>query len=130
MHVHSVDDPRALYEGGLGPPFPLGRRRVRHAPVEEAVAFWREANGCTDVRRPTTALEGEPGSISEGQSAQLLRWEECSSGRPVWLWRLTGAGHAWPGQEDPPLRELMGPPTTLLHMAEEAWAFFDYIRDR
>jgi len=23
MHFHSVDDPRALYKGGLGPPFPM-----------------------------------------------------------------------------------------------------------
>ncbi|HLX38536.1 MAG TPA: PHB depolymerase family esterase, partial [Candidatus Binataceae bacterium] len=34
MHFHSVDDPRALYEGGLGPPFPFTTNRVMHPNVE------------------------------------------------------------------------------------------------
>jgi polyhydroxybutyrate depolymerase len=38
LHIHSVDDPRALYGGGLGPPFPGTNSRVMHAP-EEAWAF-------------------------------------------------------------------------------------------
>jgi polyhydroxybutyrate depolymerase len=35
MHFHSVDDPRALYNGGLGPPFPMTTTRVMHPPVEQ-----------------------------------------------------------------------------------------------
>jgi poly(3-hydroxybutyrate) depolymerase len=33
LHIHSVDDPRALYEGGLGPPSPGTDVRSSHRPV-------------------------------------------------------------------------------------------------
>jgi len=46
----------------------------------------------------------------------------------VWLWRLTGAGHGWPGHPEAQAPDLMGPPTTLINMAEEAWTFFDHVR--
>ena len=46
MHVHSLDDPRAPYEGGEGPPFPLTNRRVTHPPVESQLHRWVERNQC------------------------------------------------------------------------------------
>ncbi len=49
MHVHSVDDPRALYHGGLGPPFPMTNRRVMHPDLEEALARWRTFDGCPET---------------------------------------------------------------------------------
>jgi polyhydroxybutyrate depolymerase len=38
LHIHSVDDTRALYQGGLGPPYPLTNIRVHHPPVEKLLA--------------------------------------------------------------------------------------------
>src|SRR5437868_1007422 len=35
LHIHSVDDPRALYHGGWGPVFPGTNNRMLHPPVEE-----------------------------------------------------------------------------------------------
>src|SRR5689334_19667474 len=46
MHIHSVDDPRALYAGGLGPAFPLTNSRVEHPAVEDVIARWVEFDGC------------------------------------------------------------------------------------
>lgn len=46
MHVHSVDDPRALYNGGQGPPFPFTKRAVFHSPVEEVLHRWVRFNSC------------------------------------------------------------------------------------
>lgn len=37
MHIHSVDDPRALYAGGLGPPFPMTNSQVFHPNVDEMI---------------------------------------------------------------------------------------------
>ncbi|MEX2205699.1 MAG: PHB depolymerase family esterase, partial [Myxococcota bacterium] len=34
LHVHSVDDPRALYAGGPGPANPLGGTRIEHRAAE------------------------------------------------------------------------------------------------
>lgn len=46
MHIHSVDDPRALYIGGLGPPFPLTKSQVFHPNIDDVIAKWVRHNGC------------------------------------------------------------------------------------
>ena len=47
MHIHSVDDPRALYAGGLGPPFPLTKSQVFHPNIDQMIARWVKYNGCS-----------------------------------------------------------------------------------
>jgi polyhydroxybutyrate depolymerase len=129
LHIHSVDDPRALYEGGLGPPFPGTDVRSMHRPVEASIAGWVRQNGCGAQPRTDETRVGAPRTENEGQTATLLVWEGCSSGRPVRHWRLTGVGHGWPGRADSGLREgIIGPPTTLIDAAEEAWRFFTLVR--
>jgi polyhydroxybutyrate depolymerase len=126
LHIHSVDDPRALYEGGLGPPFPGTDARSAHRPVEEGLTRWRTRNECAAQVREAEARTGRSGTANEGQTATLLIWEPCASGVPVAHWKLTGVGHGWPGNADIGLREeLIGPPTTLIDAAEEAWRFFE-----
>lgn len=125
LHIHSVDDPRALYEGGLGPPFPLGGNQVFHQPVMEGLDSWVTRNGCPPTPETIAEVEGAPGTLNEGHAAVKLAWLPCSSGAPVLHWRMAGVGHAWPGSPEPPLsEELVGPPTTILSAPEEAWAFF------
>ena len=89
LHIHSLDDGRALYGGGLGPPFPFTATRVLHPPVEERLADWARANGC--------AGEPQAGERREwqGHSATLLVYQGCKA--ETALWKLTGAGHVWPG---------------------------------
>ena len=129
LHLHSVDDPRALYDGGLGPPFPGTDVRSFHRPVETSLAAWRTRNGCTGEPRVADTRTGAPRTINEGQTATLLVWDRCTSGRPVSHWKLTGVGHAWPGNEVAEVREdVIGAPTTLIRAAEEAWRFFAPVR--
>jgi polyhydroxybutyrate depolymerase len=125
LHIHSVDDPRALYYGGLGPPFPLGGNRVEHEPVMAGIEKWIERNGCGEAPRVNDERVGEAGTMNAGQRAVRLTWEPCA-GAPVVHWRLEGVGHGWPGAV-PVGRgttELLGIPTTLISAAEEAWRFF------
>jgi len=123
LHIHSVDDPRALYEGGLGPPFPGTETRVPHRPVEEGLARWRERNGCLGEPDVVETRLGADGSPNEGRTAKHLVWRECEDG-VVEHWKLTGSGHGWPGRSSTgPSAELIGPPTTLVSAAEEIWAF-------
>src|SRR5262249_23230066 len=49
IHFHSLDDPIALYNGGLGLGFPGAQTKAAHPPVEEQLAKWAAHNGC-----PTT----------------------------------------------------------------------------
>lgn len=124
LHIHSADDPRALYQGGEGPPFPGTDNTVIHRPVEDGLAAWRRVNGCAGPPVTGRTLRGGSAGPNAGQTATELRWESCSSGAPVVHWKLTGSGHGWPGQTQRVLREsVIGPATTLLNAAEEGWRF-------
>ena len=125
MQIHSVDDPRALYAGGFGPPFPGTDIRVLHQPVQAGLDRWIAANGCS-TKRDSTAMKKE---MPSGQSAVLLVWTGCRDGSEVAHWRLTGAGHGWPGESTPPGGEsLVGPQTRLIKAAEEVWSFVSRFR--
>ena len=116
MHIHSVDDPRALYAGGLGPPFPFTNSRVQHPPVEEKLAEWARANGCA----------GGPEIMErrEWQSHTATRLEYRGCRAETVLWKLTGAGHVLPGGERDYLPRLLGQGTRVIDANEEMWRFF------
>jgi polyhydroxybutyrate depolymerase len=124
MHFHSIDDPRALYHGGLGPSFPLTDNRVRHNPVEEVIAAWATLNSCGSGPLMGEMLEGEPGTRNEGHTAVKLTYSDCTDGAEVILWKLTGAGHVWPGGTPGYLTRILGPSTDLIDANREMWAFF------
>jgi len=119
LHIHSVDDPRALYAGGVTET--LGRA-ISHHPAEAELERWRERDGCP---RAPTVLERRSWQTAGGaeHSATLLAWQPCTGGSEVRLWKLTGAGHGWPGA-DPVLPErIMGPRSDVISAADEVWAF-------
>ena len=124
MHIHSVDDPRALYTGGLGPPFPFTNSRVMHTPVEELVGRWVEHDGCPKPPRVEPTRSGAAGSRDEGHTATRITWGPCRDQSQVVLWRLSGAGHVWPGGERDFLVRLLGPGTRVIDANEEMWRFF------
>jgi polyhydroxybutyrate depolymerase len=116
LQIHSVDDPRALYYGGLGPPFPLSNSRVLHASVDETLAAWVRRDGCD-----ASATEREARQAG-GDSARLLVYGHCRDGAEVALWKLSGAGHGWPGGT-PVLEALLGPATKVIDANTEIWRF-------
>jgi len=119
LHIHSVDDPRALYAGGATETF---RREVRHLPVEAGLARWRERDGCPPAPAVLDSRR-RPGQDGALHTATLLAWAPCAGGSEVRLWRLTGGGHGWPGA-DPVLPErMMGPRTDVISAAEEVVSF-------
>jgi polyhydroxybutyrate depolymerase len=119
LHVHSVDDPRALYAGGDTESF---GRTIRHRPVEAELARWRERAACP----PEPSLlerRTRPGPDETEHGATLLAWAPCAEGAEVRLWKLSGGGHGWPGA-DPVLPErVMGPRSDVISAADEVWAF-------
>jgi polyhydroxybutyrate depolymerase len=122
LHVHSVDDPRALYAGGLGLPFPLTKERVLHAPVEEVLARWVRFEGCPEPPHSEPARTGT--GASAGHTATRLVWGPCRGGSEIALWRLTGAGHVWPGGKRDYLPKLLGAGSDVIDANEEIWRFF------
>jgi polyhydroxybutyrate depolymerase len=121
LHIHSVDDRRAVYAGGLGAPFPWTNVRVLHPSVEARLALWAEVNGCGPEpseasRREWTAANGAV------HGASLLRYPGCRT--ETALWRLSGAGHVWPGGELEHFPRLLGAGTRVIDANEEMWRFF------
>jgi polyhydroxybutyrate depolymerase len=121
LHIHSVDDHRALYGGGLGAPFPFTNVRVLHPSVEQRLALWAKANVCDDalqtiVRRAWTDAAGH------AHTATLLRYPGCRV--ETALWRLTGAGHVWPGGQLDYFPAVLGPGTRVIDANAEMWGFF------
>ena len=123
MHFHSVDDPRALYNGGLGPPLPGTATRNLHPPVEEQLAKWIAIDGCRSTPAVAKSLKGKAGTPDEGNTATKLIYAPCSTGANVVLWKLSGSGHVWPGRDDG-IERILGPATHLIDANEEMWSFF------
>ncbi len=117
LHFHSVDDPRALYPGGLGPPLPQTGERVLHPSIPKVMERWARANGCR--ARATSAKT----RIRAGRTATRLTYPACRRGAEVVLWKLTGAGHVWPGGKQD-VRERAGAPTQVVDANAEMWRFF------
>ena len=121
LHIHSSDDPRALYAGGLGPPFPLTKNRVFHPNVEEMIKRWADHNGC--AAEPIVA-DRRVDANQRGHSATKLIYPNCREGAEVALWKLTGAGHVWPGGKQKVLERILGPSTDIIDANREMWDFF------
>lgn len=124
MHIHSEDDPRALYKGGLGPRFPFTTIRTRHVPVESTLAQWAKRNGCSakaPVLQQTKRWQAPDGST---HTAERLAYQACPKNGQVVLWRLTGAGHVWPGAESY-LSRVLGPATQVIDANQVMWKFFN-----
>jgi len=124
LHIHSVDDPRALYAGGLDPPFPFTNSRVTHRAVEPEVARWVVHAGCPGAPHVAERRTAPAGGSDVGHTATLLVWRPCAGGIEVGLWKLTGAGHGWPGGPSQLPKRVMGPDTRVIGAAEEVWRFF------
>lgn len=122
IHFHSVDDPRALYAGGLGPLLPF-LTRVFHPPVEETLRVWARSDGCPGEPRVVEHRSGRAGTRDATHTATLLVYDGCASGAEVQLWKLTGAGHVWPGAPPRYSERLLGAPTQVIDANELLWSF-------
>jgi polyhydroxybutyrate depolymerase len=119
LHIHSTADPRALYAGGVTETF---GREIRHRSVDAELARRTALAGCPSAPEELERRE-RPAADGAVHTATLFVWAPCAGGAEVRLWRLSGAGHGWPGA-DPVLRErVMGPRTDVISAAEEIWRF-------
>lgn len=128
LDIHSVSDPRALYNGGMGPAFPGTTVHSSHRPVMEGLNRWARNNKCADSTVAETRT-GQAGSPNAGQTASLIVWKRCATGGDVAHWKLTGVGHGWPGDTLVANRErIIGKQTTLISAAEEVWKFVSKVK--
>ncbi|PWT76239.1 MAG: polyhydroxybutyrate depolymerase [Proteobacteria bacterium] len=122
LHIHSVDDPRAQYAGGLGPSFPLTNSRVMHPAVEQTIARWATFDGCPRQPRADVTLRGTGKTATH--TATRITYAPCKAGTTVILWKLTGSGHVWPGGRLDYLPGVLGAGTDVIDANDEMWKFF------
>ncbi len=124
LEFHSLNDPIAKWVG-----VPNSNPRLRLS-VMEGIDQWVRADGCSDRPVTGTAIVGDIGSISSGETATPVTYQHCRDGTEVALWRLTGSGHVWPGSllnTGPKSTWLLGGVgrgTVLVDANEAMWQFF------
>ena len=128
MEFHSVDDPRALYNGGLGLPFPGTNIQNQFDSVQEGIDRWVAYDGCRKKPQTAPIEQGRPGSGDEGETATRLTYAPCKQDAEVVLWKLTGSGHVWPGTpidvSGTPRGAVLGESTKIVDANELMWEFF------
>ena len=95
--------------------------RVLHPPVEERLGEWAKANGC-GATMVETEWHDWVNSAGVMHTATRLAYPGCRA--ETLLWKLTGAGHVWPGGVLDYLPWLLGPGTRVIDANEEMWQFF------
>ncbi len=126
LHIHSADDAHAPYNGGPGPR-QLAGSRIEHPAVAIALDDWVVLNGCPRHPLKQQTIAAKPDSPDAGQSATQYRYTPCAGAAEIEIWKLTGAGHVWPGAT-PHSERLLGRPTSLLDANDLAWNFLSRFR--
>lgn len=128
MHIHSVDDQRALYDGGFGPAFPVMDTRVYHTSVESMLKKWIAHNQCPSEGATAAPAAGKRGGPDENHTATRITYGPCHGGSEVVLWKLAGPGHVWPGGKRDFLPLLLGTSSGVIDANREMWRFFSRFR--
>lgn len=109
IHIHGTQDRRVPFAGGRGP---ATSESNEWPPVEDGIAWWRDANICTAPPVVETARPGIVGTLWRGAA-------------DVELWLVDGGGHFWPGGWRDPTRLGFEPAQTDgFSASEEIWRFF------
>jgi polyhydroxybutyrate depolymerase len=124
LHIHSVDDPRALYDGGLGPPFPYTNIRVMQPNMDSVIARWVRFDRCPAKPTVGATIHGRAGTTGASHTATEYRYGPCADGTEYVIWKLTGAGHTWPGAAEQSWQEYVGPATDVIDANKLIWQFF------
>jgi len=122
LHIHSVDDPRARYAGGENKS--IAGTLVHHEPVIAGLQQWEKRNGCGGAGKELERRSA-PAPNGGGEQTAVHIAAGCPAGSAVELWKLSGVGHGWPGENPGPLPErVMGPHGNVISAADEIWRFF------
>jgi polyhydroxybutyrate depolymerase len=128
LHIHSMQDHIARFDGGFGPPSAVADTRMFHPPVEDMLRRWLDHNACPLKPDIVDAVAGPAGTPDEKHSAIRRVYGPCRDGVEVVLWQLSGAGHVWPGGVRDYMPQLLGTGTAVIDANTEMWKFFSRFR--
>jgi polyhydroxybutyrate depolymerase len=117
--IQGTEDPLVPYAGGkiAGGD---GKDRGSVIGTERAVRLWTNANGCRPDPETSTLPDRDP---QDGCRVEASMWRGGCAGSEVWLYRVEGGGHTWPGGLQYLPRFLIGRVTRDLD-SQAIWEFF------
>ena len=124
MHIHSMQDHIARFEGGLGTPKTIADTRMFHTSVEDSLRKWLDHNGCPLKPAVLDTSSGQAGTPDETHTVIRRVYRPCREGVEVVLLQLGGAGHVWPGGVRDYNPQLLGTGTAVVDANAEIWKFF------
>ncbi len=116
LTMHGTADPVVPYDGGetnAGP----GRRPV-FLSAEENADWWAKQYGCVDKSIVTTIPDSNP---EDTFSTEVMRYD-CVP--PVYLYKINGGGHTWPGTKNFYPKFIVGPTAPEPDASKIIWNFF------
>ncbi|MCW7540909.1 prolyl oligopeptidase family serine peptidase [Aquabacterium sp. A7-Y] len=111
LHIHALNDPNVLFNGGAGPGGPYDESQVTHfTSVPDTVAKWVGLNGCHTA--PRRVLQ-KPGAYCE-------LYAPCQGRAQVQLCVTETGGHSWPGAQ----KTRHEPASQAISANDVMWDFF------
>lgn len=118
---NGVDDRHVPIEGGYSAVARVEQHMGRpFQSVTDTFDFWRAANGC-----------GEAPQVQRSGNVERIGAQGCAGGSEVILYKLYGAGHAWPGGQrgsrwgDEPMRDVSATDLMVEFFMRHTKAFTD-----
>jgi poly(3-hydroxybutyrate) depolymerase len=102
---------------------PLASGRTRHPDAEEVLYRWVAFAGCRPNPAVAETRTGAPGTGSAGHAATRYVFSGCRDQIEIALWKLSGAGHGWPGAPAAAGATALGSATDVIDANEEVWRF-------
>jgi polyhydroxybutyrate depolymerase len=87
--------------------------------------MWVERNGCSQPPDTSETKFWQKVKKREKHTAMKISYAPCKQNAPVILWKLTGAGHVWPGGRQNFMEFILGASTEVIDANEEMWRFFE-----
>ena len=91
--IQGANDPLVPYGGGK---IAGGDRKDRGSVIAttETIKLWVAANGCAPSAAPSLLPDKDP---KDECRTEVTQWKGGRGGSEVWLYRVQGGGHTWPG---------------------------------
>lgn len=108
LEIHGTADPLVDYNGSTG-----------YYAVEQTINFWLNKNLCSTVSDTVWVPDTD---TTDSSTVQEIRYRSCNNGTEVWLYKIIGGGHSWPGAT---IDYVYGPTNRDINASQEIWNFFN-----
>ena len=108
FETHGTDDNVSLYDGDLNNNDGWGA----YLDIPTTIDYWVNQNNLTDV----TFIELPDTNPNDGSIIESYTYTSASSNNEVWLYKVIGGGHDWPGSWGGNMD---------VNISEEIWRFFN-----